>query len=453
MDQGRGGRALAAACLAVALAGCHSTVDSLGYDDDPAGVHLRKMAGPATYPNAFRDVLGKTNTQIADKIASAFNQLFHGDPSTQAIYFPVSGQDQAYIKDILHGDIRTDGMGLGMLIAVELGKQDEFDRLWNYAKASLQVQSGPDQGYFLSSCATSVNPGVTCFDPFGHQQMLMALLLANDLWGGPTADAGVMLAAADAGTPAAVDYASAASELLTVMRHKVDQNGGIVGGVTDVFDPVTALVFAQPDTADANLTGPSIEMPGYYDLWAQATGDPFWNRAAVAGREYWARVTNQYTGLVPSGSHFDGSPRADADTFSSEAYRSLVNFVVDDVWAVGESGNADAGPATTASSVTAPSDRSWDVAEADLLLGFFIGADINLYGREFTLSGATVDSARDPALIAANGITGLIATIGKRSDFIQAVWDMDVPTGNARYFTGTMQMVGLLLLGGQFRVY
>ena len=445
------GRAALAACLAATLAGCHSTVDSLGYDDS-TGLHLRKMQGPLSYPNAFRDVLGKTNAQIAEKIANAFNQLFHGDPSTQAIYFPVAGQDQAYIKDILHGDIRTDGMGLGMLIAAELGKQDEFDRLWSYARANMQVQSGPNKGYFLSSCATSINPGVTCFAPFGPQQMVMALLLANDLWGDPTSAAGVTPAAADGGTAAPSEYATAATELLTVMRHKVDQNGGVVSGVTDFLDPVTALVFAQPDASGANLTGPSIEMPGYYELWAQATGDPFWSRAARAARAYWGLVANPTTGLVPAGSHFDGAPSAGSDTFSSEAYRSLVNFVIDDIWAPGDPGAADSTAAAPAAPAAAP-DRSWDAAEANLLLGFFIGADINQYGREFTLDGATVDAARDPALVAANGIAGLIATIGKGSDFIQAVWDMDIATGNARYFTGTMQMMGLLILGGQFRVY
>lgn len=441
---------LVAACLAAALAGCQSTVDSLGYDDS-AGLHLRKLRPSNSYPNAFRDLLGKTNAQIADKIANAFNQLFHGDPTTQAIYFPVPGEDQAYIKDILHGDIRTDGMGLGMLIAAELGKQDEFDRLWNYARANMQVQSGPSKGYFLSSCATSVNPGVTCFAPFGPQQMLMALLLANDQWGSPASDAGVMLAAADAGTPAPIDYATAATELLTVMRHKVDQNGGVVAGVTDIFDPVTALVFDQPDVSDPNVSRPSIEMPGFYDLWAQATGDPFWNRAARAGRSYWSLVANPATGLVPSAAHFDGSPSAGSETFSSEAYRSLVNFVIDCVWASDAQTTAAATAATVGTSPTAP-QCAWDIAEADRLLGFFIGADINQYGREFTLGGVTVDAARDPALVAANGIVGLIATVGKRTDFIQAVWDMDIATGNARYFTGTMQMIGLLLLGGQFRV-
>jgi len=437
-----------AACLAViAFAGCHSTVDSLGYDD-AAGLVLHHLTPPPSYPNAFRDVLGKTNAQIADKIAAAFNQLFHGDLSTQAIYFPVAGLDEAYVKDIYHGDVRTDGMGLGMLIAVEMNKRDEFDRLWNYAKAEMQVQSGPEKGYFLSSCATSVNPGVTCYDPYGPQQMLMALLLANDLWGSPDPAGDAGLAAADAGSSSPVDYGGGARDLLTVMRHKVDQNGGVVGGVTDMFDPVSALVFDQPDVSHASSTRPSIELPGYYDLWAEATGDPFWNRAATAGRGYWKSVANPQTGLLPGGSHFDGSAIADANTFSSEAYRSLVNFVVDDVWAPVAPAAAD-----PAAGKPATSDRSWDVAEANRLLGFFIGADINLYGREFTLDGMTVDGARDNALVATNGIVGLVATIAKRSDFIQAVWDMDIATGNSRYFTGTMQMVGLLLLGGQLRVY
>ena len=286
--------AIAAGAL---LSGCHSTVDSLGYDD-PQGLNLHPMQGPTSpYPNAFGQVLGKSNAEIAQKISDAFDQLFHGDPSNEAIYFPVSGQPQAYIKDIYHGDIRTDGMALGMLIAVELGKQDEFNRLWNYAVANLQVMTGPDKGYFLSSCATTIDPVMPCFEPFGSQHMLMALLLAYDRWTLSAPDGGVAQATADAVAPATVDYATGAKALLTVMRHKVDQNGGLVDGVTDMIDANTALVFVQPDVTGADLTSPSIELPGFYDLWAQATGDPFWNRAATAARAYWARVAYPKTGF------------------------------------------------------------------------------------------------------------------------------------------------------------
>lgn len=161
--------AAGALVVACALAGCHSTVDSLGYDG-PSGRMLKRMKGPLSYRNAFSDDLGKSDVEIADKISSAFDQLFHGDPTNQAIYFPVSGQPQAYIKDILHGDIRTDGMGLGMLIAVELNKQDEFNRLWAYAKANMQVTSGADQGYFLSSCGTTMDPDIPCSIPSGRSR-------------------------------------------------------------------------------------------------------------------------------------------------------------------------------------------------------------------------------------------------------------------------------------------
>jgi oligosaccharide reducing-end xylanase len=255
----------------------------------------------------------------------------------------------------------------------------------------------------------------------------------------------VAQATSDAGAPAAatVDYAAGARQLLTVMRHKVDQNGGIVDGVTDTFDPNTTLVFVQPDVTGADLTSPSIELPGFYDLWAQATGDPFWNRAATAARDYWARVAYRMTGLVPARSHFDGAAVGSQmdNNFAPDAYRSLVNFVVDRIWSTG-------GPLSTPSPAT-----DWDVTEATNLMTFFIEADINQYGREFMLDGATVDSAHDNALVAANGTLGLISTATRRSDFIQAVWDMDIATGSTRYFIGTMQLMSLLLLGGQFQVY
>lgn len=35
-----------------------------------------------------------------------------------------------YIEDILNNDVRTEGMSYGMMIAVQLDKKTEFDRLW-----------------------------------------------------------------------------------------------------------------------------------------------------------------------------------------------------------------------------------------------------------------------------------------------------------------------------------
>src|SRR5262249_2767303 len=137
----------------------------LGYDG-PGGIVLHPITGPAVYPNAFRDLMNKSDADISTKINATFMQLFHGDAGTQAIYFPV-GTDQAYIQDILHGDVRTEGIGYGMLIAVELDKRDEHDRLWTYAKSTLQVMSGGAAGYFQSYCEAAGGAWTPGPDPFG----------------------------------------------------------------------------------------------------------------------------------------------------------------------------------------------------------------------------------------------------------------------------------------------
>jgi oligosaccharide reducing-end xylanase len=393
-------------------AGCHSTVDSLGYND-ASGIVLHKMTGPSSYQNAFLDLLGKSHDEIAAKIASSFDRMFH---SEDAIYMTVPGQtNQAFIQDTLHGDIRTEGPGLGMLIAVELDKRDEFDHLWAYAKAVQQASAGAEKGYFMSSCAPAPAAS-TCFDPYGMQHMLMALLLANDLW------------ANAAGGP---DYGADAKDLLTVMRHKEDENGGVSNGVTDVFDDSTALVFDLPTAKLTGQTRPSIELPAFYERWAEATGDPFWTRAAASARVFWRAAANPKTGLVPLRARLDGTPLPGSDTFSPETYRTQINLALDGIWSPG---------------------HAWDGEEADRLLRFFIGEGITAYGREFTLEGATVDSMRDASLVVTNGVTGVIATIDQRKAFIDAVWNLVPPPGQARYFIGILHMMSLLILSGQCRV-
>ena len=116
------------------------------------------------------------------------------------------------------------------------------------------------------------------------------------------------------------------------MRHKQDVNGGVVDGVTDTFDAATNLVFDFPNVSAAGIGRPSIEMPAYYDLWAQATGDPFWTGAATAARAYWQRSANPSTGLTPVRATFAGVPVAGSDNFQPEAYRAALNMTLDRIW-------------------------------------------------------------------------------------------------------------------------
>jgi oligosaccharide reducing-end xylanase len=371
------------------------------------------------YPNPLKEI-GKTDKEIADKIASTWNKLFYGDPGFEAIYVPV-GANQAYIQDTLHQDIRTEGIGLAMMIAVELDKRAEFDRLWTWAVTQRKQKEEPRRGYFESRCDTATMTTMPCDDPYGHAQMLTALIFAHDRWNSTTT----------------LDYEAGAVDLLTVMRHKEDENGGKpVDGVTDTFDRVTALPFDQPVVAPKPASRPSIVMPAYYDLWAEATGDPFWTRAARAGRDYWKLVAHPETGLTPVKASFEGVPTSYWEDFSSEAYRAQVNMALDWAWTKRE----------------ADRDR-WQVDEANHLLGFFSRQGMNTYGRSYKLDGTLVDATRDLALVAANGVSAMVADFGAKTDYLKAVFDMATPTGPARYYAGILDLTALLILSGQYVIW
>jgi len=91
--------------------------------------------------NLFREA-GHSDQDIRRKIDAAFQQLFHGDPDTQAVFY-WSGQNGngrlAYLSDINNRDVRSEGMSYGMMIAVQLGKKAEipagqyryYDGLWH----------------------------------------------------------------------------------------------------------------------------------------------------------------------------------------------------------------------------------------------------------------------------------------------------------------------------------
>jgi oligosaccharide reducing-end xylanase len=411
---------LAQVGLALALLpSCKTTLHSIGCGENgyslDGGVALAPILGPAAYPNAFRDVLGKSDADIATKIAATFDQLFHGDSSSEAIYFP-TGTDQAYILDVLHDDVRSEGIGLGMMITVELGKRDEFDRLWRYAKAN-QYASGPSQGYFPSFC----NKGTTvfaCDDPFGLQQIATALLLARGRW---------------MSAPGPIDYAEEARNLLDIIRYKQEYNCGIVDGVTGTFDPNSKLVYDLPSIDSANTSRPAIAMPAYYELWQQATGDAFWSEAATASRTYWKVSANATTGLLPTRATFDGTPVPGSDTFITESYRAFFSIVLDRLW-IGS--------------------QPWAVDESNRLLRFFAGQGIDTYAGGYTLDGSTVvDATHQDSLVAASGAIALIATIDQRTAFIDAMWNLAPSTGKYRYYSGLMIMLAQLILSGQMAVY
>lgn len=382
----------------------------------PDSSTLRPLQGPASYPNAFRDLLGKSEAEIRAKLDAAFERLFHGDPATQAIYFLV-GDDQAYIQDILHGDVRSEGVGLGMMIAVQLDRREEFDRLWRFADVALEYASGPNRGYFRSFCEVG-GTSTSCADPFGHQTLIMALLFAHGRWGSRSGD---------------IDYGSHMLRLIEVTRSKEKENGGVVDGVVDMFDPTSKLVLDVPEQAALGQTRPSSVMPGYYALWAQATADSFWTEATASARTHLEAAAHPQTGFWPQRALFDGAPVAGSNTFQSEGYRAQLNMALDHIWFAA---------------------HPWYTTEADRLLGFFFSQGMDSYCMSYSLDGATcLTPGLDPGLVAVNGVTGLVGSSANRTAFIDAAWNVEPPIDANRYYAGLLHLLSLLTLSGEFRVH
>jgi oligosaccharide reducing-end xylanase len=417
--------------LLLSLPACESTVDHLGFDPVDGGgggtggmtaePQLTPLTGPTDYPNLFRDLLGKTEQEITDKLDAAYAQLFTGDPNSEAIYYELD-ESHAEVRDIFHGgDVRTEGIGYAMLInaqfynfAPDPAKKDVFDKLWRRAKIA-NAATGANAGYFVSVCDDVGGSKSPCVDPFGYQQFTMALIFAHDLWG----------------SDGAIDYEADALALLDVMLNKQGQNMGIVDDVLNTFDAETKLVFDVPNVSASGYTRPAVEMPAYYDLWGQATGNPFWAEAAAAGRAYLERVAHPTTGLTPVRATFSGELMNEWRAFTAEAYRTHLNVTLDHIW-----------------SGTTP----WPTTECDRLLGFFEEIGVDTYVGSYEIDGTPIDRTRENALIFANGIAAVPSTRAGRTAFVQAVWDLEPPSGVLRYYAGLLDLLSLLTLSGRLRV-
>jgi len=88
---------------------------------------------PAAYANLFVSLSGHTQAETDAKLETAWSTLFNPSGSG-SIYFDGPGSDESYVLDTYNNDVRTEGMGYGMMIAVQLDKQTEFDRQWTWVR-------------------------------------------------------------------------------------------------------------------------------------------------------------------------------------------------------------------------------------------------------------------------------------------------------------------------------
>ncbi|MDQ2087021.1 glycosyl hydrolase family 8 [Herbivorax sp. ANBcel31] len=389
---------------------------SFVHAQDPPVVPTSGAYQTNTYRNLFAE-LGKSQAEIDAKIEEAFEQLFYGDDDNERVFYPV-GDDKAYILDVGNNDIRSEGMSYGMMICVQMDKQEEFDMLWKWTKEHMKHSSGQYDGYFAWRVSTTGDIMDDTPAPDGEVYFAMSLFFASHRWGDGT------------GT---FNYNAEAQAILDAMLHQEDDGQGV-----NMFNKEHKQIVFCPIGTAAEFTDPSYHMPAFYELWAlwADNNNSFWSEAASVSRDFFQKATHPTTGLAPDYSEFDGTPSTygggDHADFRFDAWRVASNIALDYAWWAKD---------------------PWQNTFADRIQDFFYNEGIGEYGNQYTLDGQKLGDDYSPGLVAMNAVSGLASTTTKTWDFVDALWDVEIPTGQWRYYDGTLYMLGLLHCSGNFRIW
>ena len=378
--------------------------------------HLTGAFERKEYQNLFKQYLGKSEEEIQAKIEAAWAQLFYGKDDSERVYYPV-GEDMAYIEDIGNGDVRSEGMSYGMMIAVQMDKQEEFDRLWKWTKTYMYQSKEPYKGYFAWHCTIDgekldANPASD-----GEEWFATTLLFASARWGDGE---GIF------------DYRAQAQEILDVMLHKEENSLA-----TQMFDPEhKQVVFVPMVGRFSSFTDPSYHLPAYYELWARwaERDNDFWREAAQVSREYFKKTAHPQTGLMPDYANFDGTPYGSDDhkDFRFDAWRTLSNVAVDYAWFAVD---------------------PWQVEQSNRVLTFLASQGIDSYPNQFALDGTPLSGDHSTGLVSMAAVAALAVDRETGEPFVQALWDTQIPSGKWRYYDGMLYMLGMLHVSGNFKIY
>jgi oligosaccharide reducing-end xylanase len=247
---------------------------------------------PTAYPNLFVTISGHTQAESDAKVADAWSKMFTAGASG-AIYFNGPGSDESYVEDLYNGDVRSEGMSYGMMAAVQLDHQTEFDRLWAWTKHYMvQGTTGQQIAWSVTPQGSKKSSGGA---PDGDEYFAAALIFAHTRWG-------------DAGK---YDYASEAKWILDLLRTKeFNQQAHIVQFV-----------------AGSSNTDGSYVLPAFYQTWAcfDAENADFWNAAVTAGREFFHNAIDS-NGVIGDQSSFTGQTTKGA---GPDTIRCVANIMMD----------------------------------------------------------------------------------------------------------------------------
>jgi oligosaccharide reducing-end xylanase len=361
-----------------------------------------------------------TNEQTQPPVANSGYRLFYELPQDRSM---------AYIWAVDTNDIRSEGMSYGMMIAVQMDMQEQFDKLWKFARTFMQFPANSNltswryyfrwQGSVNTSNAQNwqVNYGAqTGPAPDGEEYFAAALYLANRRWG---SDGGV-------------NYLQDAQNLSSAML-----NNPSASGRTAVINAGSNMVVFYPSGGTANYSDPSYHLPAFYELFAldgPQNDSARWRQVANVSRGFFVSSAHPTTGLHPDYANFNGTANtggSDHDDFRYDAWRVVMNMGIDYSWF-----STDARLKT----------------QAEKYHSFFGSRIIegNVRNQTFSLDGSNAAGAGSTALTATLAAGALASAAGNRADFVDNLWKVQQQSGTYRYYQETVYLLGLLATSGVY---
>lgn len=390
-------------------------------------------------PNLLSAELGVSQTEVNDKLAMAVSRFFGigtGEPDALTtdrgyrVYYELpQDRSQAFIWAPDSEDIRSEGMSYGMMIALQVGLKEHFDRLWKFSKLQMQYREDtsytPWRHYFKwQGSIDDTDPdnwqvnydAATVPAPDGEEYFAAALYLAARRWG----------------SNGAVDYRAEADAIAAAML-----NNQRSGRRSPIFDDRNDMVVFVPTAGANTYSDPSYHLPAFYELFA--TDGPSadaerWLTIAEVSREFFVQSAHDQTGLHPDYANFDGTPNDGTrrhDEFRYDAWRVILNMAVDYAW-------------------TGPDERlRTQVEKYHAFFSDHLG-DSNVSNSLFELDGSNPSGGGSTALTATLAAGGLASESEFRRQYLQNLWDVGQQSGLYRYYQECVYLLGLLASSGHY---
>ena len=403
-------------------------------------------AEAGNYRNVFVE-MGYQPAEVDAKVQEVFNDVFRGP---NKVYFEV-GDTLGYVSDVKNHDARTEGMSYGMMIAVQFGEKDIFDRLWRWSKKYMQHQEGPREGYFAWSCKTDGTRNAEGAASDGELYYITALLFASNRWGDQTG----------------INYKAEAQHILNSIQPRDFKDArpprqfpGMPPSSGKIFliDPETRLITFTPDGFGQRFTDPSYHIPAFYEVWAKYADDgraDYWLDCAAKSRAFLHKATDEKTGLNPDMCNYDGTllqgwggRRNGGSNFRYDSWRVPMNITLDYEWS--------------------GADADWQRQYGEKIQNFFYGQGVDTFVDQYRVDGSL---PADDEILQAGGFRklrhsiGLVSTVAaasilcqhaKKKDFVDALWKARHEPFEDGYFDayydGLLRLFAFMHLSGKYRL-